>query len=260
MTPSQTGRLALTLLILMTLGAPPPAAQAQPALFNFDADDPGAGGQPATVTPFTDTDGGLSAAFSQFTTLQGPTGAFYVAPAASEGIGSDAGLGGNVLVGSPDGGLPDTLAVQFSRPLTDVSLDFAGIVGYETPPADGFPALFFSSAPEVTLSAFSGGPGGTLVGSVQSTGVLQADGLYEGPLSFQGGTPFDAITVAETAPTPSVTGHLPGGAFVSQGDLYLDNIAATPALAAVPEPSPFALLALGLLPGGLVVRKRRHTA
>ena len=164
--------------------------------FNFDSDATG------KATAFTDTVGGISATF----TSPADPGGFAIFATFFQS------LTGNVLLDPGPAGLNNLgLAIQFSTPLTLISLNFA------TNSAAGV---------LLNLSAFNGA---SLVGSSSASGIIPAGFTFpEGILSFAGG-PFDRVTLSSTAL-----------------DFAIDNVTVT---SAVPEPAPlFPVLAtLGAL-------------
>jgi hypothetical protein len=129
-----------------------------------------------TSTPFADTESGITAHFSStpaggFTI----TTSFWVSP-----------ISGHVLYDpGPSGASSIPLDVTFSSPLTSVTLDFA---------TDG--------ASPFTLNTYSGGIGGTFIGSSTVTGVVPVGGSFpQGVISFSSVTPFDSIIFsASSAP------------------------------------------------------------
>lgn len=164
-----------------------------------------------TSTPFSDTENGITANF-----LSVPAGgftittSFWVSP-----------ISGHVLFDpGPSGSQSIPLDVSFSSSLTSVTLDFA---------TDG--------ASPFTLSTYSGGIGGTFIGSSTATGVVPVGGSFpQGVISFNSITPFDSIIFsASAAPYFAV-----------------DNIDVQP----VPEPATLALAGLGGL-SLLLFRPRR---
>ncbi len=208
----RTRRAYLAALALAGAALAASPAHAQTATFNFDADAVG------TTTAFTDTSSGVSATFTSpgnpagFIVVGAPPGFFTL-------------LSGNVLT---DPGPFKTnnipLDVLFSAPLKTLSLNFAT-----------------AGNGSLTANFFTGGLGGTLVGSSTTPSAVPLGGFVpEGALSFSTPSSFDTVVLTSTAP-----------------DFAVDNIVVGPA--PVPEASTTAsfglLLVLGL--GGVVVAGRR---
>lgn len=176
-------------LAVTLMGLANPAAAAP--IFTFDAVPP------FTATPFSDTSDGVTAAFSS------PDGGFFVSPTFFST------LPGNVLFDADFA--PRTLDVTFDTVAGAVALLFA--LNDQTATA------------QLTIQAFLGGIGGSLVGSVSGMGTVPLGGFFpEGSLAFSGGI-FDAIRITSTAL-----------------DFAVDDIALT----AVPEPTTLVLLGAGL--------------
>jgi hypothetical protein len=117
--------------------------------------------------------------------------------------------------------LPHPLDIVFSSPVTSISLVFA----LNDP----------SSSGTLTLMAYSGGTGGTVIGSA-STGASIPPGAFfaEGSIAFSMvGVAFDAVSISSTAP-----------------DLAIDNITVTP----VPEPEMMGLILIAI---GIFALRRR---
>ncbi len=207
-----TRTLGATLAVLALTGAAILPASAQSAVFDFTGDTAG------TATAFTDTNNGLAATFDS----TAGQGAFMVQPSFFQNqSGNDLGA----VVGASS--IP--LDITFSKSLASLSLDF----GLNGPTNSTF-----------TLTAFSGGLGGTQVGSKTATAAIPG-GIYlfpEGSLSFAGASPFDTVELTSTAQ-----------------NIFVDNIAVS---APVPEAS--TMVSLGLLlmlgSGGLAWSARRRTA
>lgn len=200
---------AFAVLTVACLVARP--AQAQTAVFNFDSDTVG------TTTTFTDTSQGLSATFSS----PNDPFIFAVQPTFFQT------LSGNILGPGLPGANYVPLDITFSRPVTSLSLDF----GLNGPAGATF-----------SLSAFSGGLGGTPIGSAQAAGAVPASGFFpEGAISFQSASPFDTVALTSTAQ-----------------NLAIDNLQ----IPAAPEPSSLTAFALGLgMLGltGLIFKARKRT-
>jgi PEP-CTERM motif-containing protein len=159
-----------------------------------------------TSVPFTVTTAGTSATFTS-------TAGFLV------GDTFFSTLTGHVLFDAD--ALIAPLFVAFNQPLSNISLNFALNTGNTSVP--------------LTLSAFLGGPGGTLVGATQATGAIPPSFFFpEGLISFAGA--FDTIRLSTTAQ-----------------DFAVDNLNFTPA-STVPEPSSLLLMATGAV--GVVNRIR----
>ncbi len=204
--------VGLTLAVSAALLAAHPAA-AQSATFNFDSDAVG------TTTAFTDTNNGLSATFNS----PNDPGIFAVQPSFFQNqSGNDLGpgqIGANFV----------PLNIAFSKSLTSFSVNF-GLNGMTT---DTF-----------TVTAFSGGLGGTKVGTASASGAIPGNPFFfpEGSLSFQSASPFDTVALTSTAQNFAV-----------------DNIVVS---APVPEASTTVSLGLLLMLGcgGLAWSARRRTA
>ncbi len=186
--------------------------QAQSSVFDFESVALG------TATSFTDINNGLAATFS---TPSDP-GGFAVGSSFFQT------LTGNILASpGPAGQSHVPLDITFDQPLSSFSLNYA---------TDDFQ----SAASPITMSLYSGGLSGTLIGSMTETGVVPAGGFYpEGVFSFSGGQAFDAVSLS-AAPT-----HY----------FAVDNLKCR---GAVPEASPLALLGLGLPALGLLARRARR--
>ena len=215
--------LALAAALLGAWGVAPAWAGA-----TFDLDDL----EPGTPTPFAETRNGITATFSSpaldpsgFVTIPGPT---FAPPFSGTSVLDSA--------APPDAFIP--LQITFSVPVTGVSLDFA---------TDSDP-----SAPgTMELQAFAGGPQGTEVGLARVAGIIPADGFVpQGSIGITSAIPFDTVVLTDAADPAFAVGNLtvttPGGT----------------GLAAVPEPSSLALLALGVataLGHGWRSRRARHS-
>jgi hypothetical protein len=174
-------------------------------VFTFDSDITG------TAPTFTDTVGGLSVTF---TSPSDPNG-FSIGPSTFST------LTGQILADGPGNASPLPLTLTFSAPLTNISLLFATNSGAGVP-------LF--------LNAYSGGAGGTLVGTASASGSIPPGfGFPEGSLSF-GGAVFDTIVLSSTAI-----------------DFAIDDVSAT----LTPEPGSWGTAALGL--GFIALLYRRGT-
>lgn len=183
-------RIARTVLYVTLFCVPLSAS----TVFTFDSDITG------TAPTFTDTVGGLSVTF---TSPSDPNG-FTIGPSTFSA------LTGQILADGPGNASPLPLTLTFSAPLTSISLLFATNSGTGVP-------LF--------LNAYSGGAGGTLVGTASASGAIPPGfGFPEGSLSF-GGVVFDTIVLSSTAI-----------------DFAIDNVSAT----LTPEPGGWGTAALGL--------------
>jgi len=153
-------------VVLFFLGALSCTTPASAASFNFETTPEG------TSTPFSLSDGGLTASFSS---PDGP--AFFVAAA---GFVS---LPGRVLLDADPAS--HELDIGFNQNLTNISLFFA---------------LNGTAASTFTMRAFSGGLSGTQVGSVMATGIIPpGPGFPEGSVMFSGST-FNAVKLTSSAP------------------------------------------------------------
>jgi hypothetical protein len=206
-----------TAFALLAVGAGRTAAgPTAGAVFTFDNFPVG------TATPFSDTQGGVTAQF-----LPAFGSGFVLVPVSSTGFGPP--LMGNLLTnGGPMGESHTDLAVIFSKTVFAVSVDFG---------------LFPSDEPnrnELDLTAYSGVPpilggNGTVVGGASAFAEPTV-----GTISFHS-APFDAIIIS--------SGNAPF--------FWVDNVALDSA-AAIPEPAGLTLAALGL--GALAVRAWRRNA
>jgi len=154
------------------------AQDAQPGTIVFDfEDDP-----PGTATPFSDTEGGITATFASPADPGGFSG--FGAP------GDFVNLSGNMVYDpGPAGASFIPLIVSFSKPVSSVSLNFA---------TDDF----FSGASTFTLQAFSGGLGGKSVGFATAVGTPLIT-FPEGLISFSsGGRPFDTLQLSTVGSAP----------------------------------------------------------
>jgi hypothetical protein len=203
-------RRVLLAAVLAALGVVAPARA--DSLFDFNLVPPG------TSTPFADTQTGLTATF----TSPADPGGFVV------GLGFFSTLTGNVLLSpGPAGANNIPLVVTFDQPATGVDLLFA----LNDP----------GNTTSLTLEAFSGGVGGTLVGTANATGAIPLGFIFpEGSLSFSG-TPFDTIRLSSDAL-----------------NFAIDDLAVTTGIAAVPEPATLCLAGLGVV--GLAGYARRKRA
>jgi hypothetical protein len=180
-------------------------AHAGVVTFDFEADT----GQ---STLFADTVGGLTATFSS----SADPGGFNVLA-----TGTFQSLTGNFLMDL--GPSPLVLTIGFSAPLTDISMNFAT-----------------SDVGTLSLNAYTGGSGGTLVGSNSASGTVPAGfTLPEGVISFNGGT-FDTVVLSATTT-----------------NFAIDNVAATDPPPGVPEPGSL-LLCAGALVGLSFLQFRRR--
>jgi hypothetical protein len=146
-----------------------PTALSYAATFNFDH-------LPLpTVTPFSDTNAGITASF----TTPDPFRCFFL----SSNNYEPAVFSGNILYDCHIGN--SELDIAFSKNLSSVSLLFETLANS--------PVTF-------TLSAFSGGINGMQVGTIDALGTASATSfnLWSGPISFSG-PPFDSIKLTSAA-------------------------------------------------------------
>ena len=146
-------------------------ASAQTATFNFDADAAG------TFTSLTDTDNGVAATFSS------PLDPFIFQ--VQQTFFSN--MSGNILGPGQVGANFVPLDITFSKPMITLALNF-GLVGTATS--------------KFTLTAYSGGLTGTVVGTKTATGALPGGGVFlfpEGSLTFTSASPFDTVELTSTA-------------------------------------------------------------
>ena len=157
-------RVSLLIAVAALLATASMNAVAAPVTFDFEDV------APSTFTPFSSTQGGITAEFTD----SGP-GAFMVL----ESGDSFASLAGNVLLDSLGG---SSLTIAFDQLLQSISLSFALVT--EDPLA------------EIRIQAFSGG---SPVGSASVAGIVPAGTFIfpEGTLAFIGG--FDSVIVSTTA-------------------------------------------------------------
>jgi hypothetical protein len=176
-----------------------------------------------TATPFSDTQGGISAHFSQ---LFGE--AFVVVPVGPNSFAPP--IMGNILTDAlqNDQGGHEGLVVTFSTPVHNVHLDVGAGQQIE-PGGDGF-----------GLTAFSGGLGGTLVGQAMGFGQPGMNGVSQGTLGFASSTLFDTIVIT---PSPTL-------------ELWVDNLALNSSL--IPEPAGLTLAAVCI--GAMAVQAWRPRA
>jgi hypothetical protein len=177
-----------------------------------------------TATPFSDTQGGVTASFMQ--DLGSP---FVVGPVG--GFGPP--FMGNLLTNANAEPHRD-LIVTFSEPVYAVALDF-GLVQSDEPARNILGLTAYADLPP-----FSGNS--TQVGQATAFGEPTGGGLLQGRLSFNSDTPFLSL-------------------FISSGNapfFWADNLALNSA-AVIPEPTGLTLAAVCI--GALAVRVwRRRTA
>jgi hypothetical protein len=215
---SPRNTFAAAVFTLLAIGST--RASAGP-VFTFD--------NPPQVAPDTYTDDGLTATFGS----PAGVGGFTVAPSQFR-----APFSGNALYNN--GVTPNTsapLTASFSRGVYGVSMDFGTLNPGLTP------------ASKITLTAFSGGLNGALVGTVSATGTRQqvvnsgsgmspnVEMIFEpqGIISFTSTTPFDAI---ELSAGPGV-------------NFAIDNITVV-----IPEPASLTLAGVAL--AGLSISQWRR--
>jgi hypothetical protein len=157
---------AVLALLALTAGQ----AEAGPVYAIYTFDDLAVG----TTTPFSDTQGGVTAQFNGDASTTGVvTANSSFAPP----------FMGNILM---SGGGHFGLFVTFSTPIHNVSVDVAGV--------NSNPGYSFFS-----LTAYSGGLGGTEVGEA-SIQLENPHFMPQGELVFSSHTPFDTIDIE---PSPS---------------------------------------------------------
>lgn len=176
-------------------------------VFTFDSDPNG------QSTAFTDTVGGLSVTFSS----PNDPGGFSIGPSFFST------LTGQILADPGPANVNSIpLRLSFSSLLTDVSLLFATNSNGPVP---------------ITLMAYLGGTGGTLVGTSTVSGTIPNGFTFpEGSISFSGSV-FDTIVLSSGAQ-----------------DFAIDNVSAT----VVPEPGQLGMVALGLAALGWYRRRTRR--
>jgi hypothetical protein len=175
-----------------------------------------------TETPFTLTNAGVSATFS------GPAdvdpGAFGIASNFPSPTGFQYRLmnGDFLTIGSAFGASGSALTIAFSAPVTTFTLDFA----------------LDDPANLSSLSFATNAGGASSIGGTLTTGFRYP----EGTLSFSGAA-FTSLTLHSSAI-----------------DFQIDNLRATTAVAAVPEPSSLLLLAAGVPVFAWARRRRAATS
>jgi hypothetical protein len=190
-------------------------SRAQDIQFDFDTGSPSLGvGQ---SVPLTQTVGGLTASFSA------PFLAFSVQTEASAGLTLSQFFGKFIY---PNNQNRNTLQVQFSQPVSAITLNFAT---YEFHDPGGTPS-------NIQLTAYLTSTALPPVGSTTTFGaVIPGDTFPQGTLSFSaGGQPFDIIQVVVPPQAGGTT------------TFAIDTMTVTTANVA-PEPGSLVLLGVGLL-------------
>lgn len=170
----------------------------------------------ASITPFTNIDNGISAAFSS----SGDPGGFSVVPSFFSFDTT-----GNVLEDPGPAGLDNlTLTVAFSEPITNINLDFA--------------LNTYGVSDQLTLSAYSGT---SSIGSNSATGTFPVGYLYpEGTIGFSYSSGFDSVVLSSNAQDFAVDNI---AVTTSTGANATFNFNTS----SVPEPSTILLFVFGLL-------------
>jgi hypothetical protein len=170
------------------------------ATFDFDTGTPPCA--PTQGMPSTQTNSGLTATFTALTGYWSVQNTIY--------YWKPRDFDGNFLYPSSAG---SSLEITFDHPITEVRLDFA----------TAELAADYDTASFVRIKAYQGSTSNPLIGSGTARGAWITGSYPEGAVSFSSATPFDVITVDIP----------PGQGYPVSGLLFVDNLVAVQAMAAV---------------------------